>query len=168
LVAVTEVTTTYLQISSPEELRGKEPADARFAVREATVPKWEVNRFLYLHVGEAWAWTGKRKWTDARWRAYVESEKLRTFIGFMDESIAGYFELQKKGDAVEIAYFGLAPEFIGHGLGGALLTSAIETGFGWAASRVWVHTCTLDHSSALPNYLARGMRVYRTTTARRA
>ena len=164
---MSEVTTTYLHISSIEELRGKAAPDARFAVREATVPKWEVNRFLYLHVGDTWEWTGKRKWTDERWRAYAESEKLRTFIGFIDESIAGYFELQKKADAVEIAYFGLTQEFIGQGLGEAMLTSAIETGFGWGARRVWVHTCTLDHPAALSNYRARGMRVYRTTTARR-
>lgn len=164
---MTEVTTTYLELSSLGELRGKAPADARFAVREATVPKWQVNRFLYLHVGEAWGWTGKSKWPDARWQAYVESEELRTFIGFIDEAIAGYFELQKKGNHVEIAYFGLAPGFIGQGLGGALLTRAIGEAFAWGARRVWVHTCTLDHPAALQNYIARGMRVYSTSTERR-
>ena len=163
-----EVTTTYLQISSPEQLKAKAAADPRFEVREATVAKWEVNRFLYLHVGEAWRWTDKRTWSDARWQSYVGSDDLRTFIGFIDESIAGYFELEKKGTDVEIAYFGLAPEFIGQGLGGALLTSAISTAFAWDASRVWVHTCTLDHPSALQNYVARGMQIYRTSTERRA
>ena len=163
-----EVTTTYLEIGSIGELRPKAAADMRFAVREATVPKWEVNRFLYLHVGEAWEWTGKRNWPDERWQAYVASEDLRTFIGFIDETIAGYFELQKKGSEVEIAYFGLAPGFIGQGLGGALLTSAIETAFAWGAKRVWVHTCTLDHPAALSNYTARGMRVYATSAERRA
>jgi len=32
------------------------------------------------------------------------------------------------------------------------------------ASRVWVHTCTLDHPGALPNYIARGFRVYKEET----
>src|SRR4030095_14361795 len=55
--------------------------------------------------------------------------------------------------------FGLLPEFIGRGLGGPLLTSAIEEAWRTSpsASRVWVHTCNLDHPSALGNYQARGM-----------
>jgi GNAT superfamily N-acetyltransferase len=165
---VIEVTTTYLEIGALEELQRKAAADARFEVREAIVPQWQVNRFLYCSVGEQWGWTDKRTWTDERWQAYVESADLRTFIGFIDESIAGYYELQKKSNEVEIAYFGLAPEFIGHGLGGALLSSAIENAFAWGAERVWVHTCTLDHPAALRNYVARGMRVYATSTERRA
>ena len=162
-----EVTTTYLQISSIAELRGKAAAEARFIVRETTMPKWQVNRSLYLHVGEPWGWTDRRKWADERWQAYVSSESLRTFIGFIDEAITGYFELEKKGSEVEIAYFGLTSDFIGKGLGGALLTRAIEEAFGWGASRVWVHTCTLDHPAALQNYLARGMQVYATSTEKR-
>ena len=67
-----------------------------------------------------------------------------------------------QGDDVEIVYFGLLPEFIGLGLGGTLLTAAIERAFGLGAARAWVHTCSLDHPQALGNYLARGMRVYRT------
>jgi GNAT superfamily N-acetyltransferase len=60
----------------------------------------------------------------------------------------------------------LLPEFIGRGLGGALLTSAIEEA--WRMSppiyRVWVHTCDLDHPAALANYQARGMVVYKQET----
>jgi GNAT superfamily N-acetyltransferase len=66
---------------------------------------------------------------------------------------------------VEIAYFGLLPEFIGRGLGGALLTNAIEEAWsrrrGIAPMRVWVHTCNHDHPQAVANYKARGMVVYR-------
>jgi GNAT superfamily N-acetyltransferase len=61
---------------------------------------------------------------------------------------------------VEIVYFGLLPSFIGQKLGGPLLTSAIQRGWQTGASRVWVHTCDLDHPHALANYQARGMRVY--------
>jgi GNAT superfamily N-acetyltransferase len=165
---VIEVTTTYLEIGALEELKRKPAADARFEVREATVPHWQVNRFLYWFVGEQWGWTDKRTWTDERWQAYVGSADLRSFIGFIDDAIAGYYELHKTRSDVEIAYFGLAPEFIGKGLGGALLSSAIENAFAWNAARVWVHTCTLDHPAALRNYVARGMRVYASSTERRA
>jgi len=164
---VTEVTTTYLEISALAELKRKASGDDRFQVLEATVTQWQVNRFLYLFVGEKWGWSGKRTWSDARWRAYAEADDLRTFLGFVDGSVAGYYELQKKRGEVEIVCFGLTPEFIGRGIGGALLTSAIEEAFGWGASRVWVHTCTLDHPAALQNYTARGMRVYKRSTEQR-
>src|SRR5438132_6320297 len=53
--------------------------------------------------------------------------KLRTFAASYEHSLAGYYQLRRDdGGGVEIAYFGLLPEFIGRGLGGPLLTSAIE------------------------------------------
>jgi len=61
---------------------------------------------------------------------------------------------------VEIAYFGLVPQFIGRGLGGPLLTRTLEEAWKLGPNRVWVHTCTLDHVAALANYKARGMVVY--------
>jgi GNAT superfamily N-acetyltransferase len=90
---------------------------------------------------------------------------------------AGYFELEAQppsppsplpqgegGIDVEIAYFGLLPQFVGCGLGSHLLTCAIECGWKMGARRVWVHTCTLDHPQALANYQARGMRLYKEET----
>jgi GNAT superfamily N-acetyltransferase len=66
---------------------------------------------------------------------------------------------------VEIAYFGLAPKFIGRGFGGYLLSQAIKSAWKMKGTqRAWVHTCTLDHPGALRNYKARGMEVYRVAT----
>ncbi len=78
---------------------------------------------------------------------------------------AGYFELQKHADgSVEIAYFGLLPEFLGRGLGKYLLSEAVEAAWALAASRVWLHTCSLDGPAALPNYVARGFVPYKKET----
>ena len=78
---------------------------------------------------------------------------------------AGYFELEKHHDgSVEVSYFGLLPEFQGRGLGKYLLTEAAEAAWARGASRVWLHTCTLDHPGALANYLARGFRPFKTET----
>ncbi len=154
---------TYLEMKSPQELHPRRSEDTRFAIREATVRQWQFNRFLYQFIGGPWAWTDKAAWSDEEWRAYAESESLRTFVASYDGSIAGYYELMREpsGD-VEIRYFGLAPQFIGRGLGGALLTSALEEGWAWQARRVWVHTCTRDHPAAVDHYRARGMKVFRT------
>jgi GNAT superfamily N-acetyltransferase len=62
---------------------------------------------------------------------------------------------------VEIAYFGLLPEFMGRGWGKYLLSEAARQAWRAGATRVWLHTCTLDHPAALPNYLRRGFRPVR-------
>ena len=53
------------------------------------------------------------------------------------------------------------PTFIGRGLGKAMLSEAANRAWALGASRVWLHTCTLDDAAALPNYLARGFVKFR-------
>jgi GNAT superfamily N-acetyltransferase len=155
------VTITYLEMFNAGDVRPRPCPDPRFRVMEATVKQWRFNRFLYSLVGGDWHWVDKLKWSDDQWRAYAESDSLRTFPAYYDGSPAGYFELRRDEDAnVEIAYFGLSAPFIGKGLGGHLLTVALETAWTLSPGRVWVHTCSLDHPSALANYKARGMLVY--------
>ena len=125
-MAAEPLITTYLEMRSRDQLRPKR-ADARFQVREKTERDWRFNRDLYFRVGEQWDWIDKRPWTDDQWKEYAAAAELCTFAGYYDDVLAGYYELRRDTDGgVEIAYFGLLPEFIGRGLGGALLTSAIE------------------------------------------
>jgi len=157
--------TTYLEMHSPEQLRRKH-ADARFQVREQKELNWVLNRDMYFRVGEQWRWIDKRPWKDEQWKEYAALPELRTFAAYYDDVLAGYYELRQDDEGgVEIAYFGLLPEFIGRGLGGALLTSAIEEAWSGGGRivppRVWVHTCNRDHPQALANYQARGMIVYK-------
>lgn len=156
------ITTTYLEMRERGHLSPGRSGDACFRILEATVEQWEFSRFLYILVGEAWGWRDKLSWSDECWKAYVESEAITTFVGYYDGSPAGYFELSSQGKEVQIAYFGLTPRFIGKGLGGELLTRAIEEAWNLNPTRVWVHTCSLDHPAALRNYLSRGMTVYKT------
>jgi len=150
---------------SPDQLRPKRCADPHFRVAEKKERDWRFNRDCYLEVGEKWAWTDKRTWSNQQWQEYGLAPELRTFAAYDGDLLAGYYELRHdEEDGVEIAYFGLLPEFIGRGFGGALLTHAIEEA--WRSrpslSRVWVHTCTLDHPQALANYQARGMVIVKT------
>lgn len=151
----------YLEMLSPEALRPKYVSDPEFRVLETAVSQPSFNKYLYRAVGRSWQWNDKLRWTDEQWRDYVADANLRTWVAYKVGTPAGYFELQKQeGDHIEIVYFGLMPDFIGHGLGGALLTEAITQAWNWGASRVWVHTCTLDHPGALANYQARGLTLY--------
>jgi GNAT superfamily N-acetyltransferase len=163
--------TTYLEMRSPEQLRPK-PANARFEVRELKECDWRFNRELYFYVGEQWDWSDKRPWTEAQWKEYAEAPELRTFAAYYDGALAGYYELRRESEvdgcnaAIEIAYFGLLPEFVGRSLGGVLLTSAIDEAWRMLPTRVWVHTCSRDHPQALGNYQARGMTVCKVEESR--
>ena len=156
------VRTTYLEITSPHELRPARPSTIAFQLVHVEIPCPELNRFLYTAVGARWWWYSRLSWDYARWLAYLDRPDLETWIAYVSGTPAGYFELERQPDAaVELAYFGLLPRFIGKGVGGNLLTAAIARAWEMGAKRVWVHTCTLDHPQALANYQAHGFRIYR-------
>jgi GNAT superfamily N-acetyltransferase len=125
-----------------------------------------LNRQLYRDVGAMWQWTDRLTWDDSQWSQYVGRSSMNTWLGFWKGERAGYFELDSQHDGnVEIMYFGLLPEFIGRGLGGIMLTAAIQSA--WLnpdTRRVWVHTCSNDHKHALENYLKRGFQLFKTET----
>jgi len=56
----------------------------------------------------------------------------------------------------------LLEEFQNKKLGSYLLSQAIQISFKRNVNRVWVHTCSLDHKNALNNYIARGMKIFKT------
>ena len=77
----------------------------------------------------------------------------------------GFFEiiLHQDNKEIEIAYFGILEEYQNNKLGSYLLSEAIKESFNKKnIERVWLHTCSLDHKNALNNYLARGMKIFKT------
>jgi hypothetical protein len=50
------IVTTYLEISSPDQLRPKRCVDPRFQISEKKKRDWRFNRDLYLAVGRVWSW----------------------------------------------------------------------------------------------------------------
>ncbi|MFN8059845.1 MAG: GNAT family N-acetyltransferase [Vicinamibacterales bacterium] len=120
-------------------------------------PCAELNRFLYTAVGGDYHWTDCLDWTYAEWQRFVERRELHTWVGYVHDTPAGYFELEERPDrSVHILHFGLLRQFIGRGLGGQLLTEAVLRGWELLPERLCLHTNTLDGEHALANYLARG------------
>lgn len=122
-------------------------------------------RFLYGEVGRAWQWWERLQWDDARLDAHLARPEVGIFVLYRDGVPAGYLELARHDDgATEIAYFGLMPHAIGGGLGRWFLEWGLAEAWRWHGrpTRVWLHTCSLDHPAALPNYLRRGFSVTRT------
>jgi hypothetical protein len=154
-----EVTTTELEMMSPGEFQPKSLDRNDLLVKKVEIPMPVINHFFFVNVGRPWKWYSRLKWTFSDWKALVEKETTTTWIGYIKGSPFGYIELDRQDDSVEIAFFGLLPQFIGMGLGGFLLSEAIRLAWELEPKRVWVHTCTLDHKNALNNYLARGLSI---------
>lgn len=167
------VTTTYLQMQDPSQVRPARQSRVGYVLAAVARPAPEFARFLYVTVGADWTWTDRLSWWREDWQAWLARPGSETWVAWVEGAPAGYFELDSRpqpdgGAEVELAYFGLLPDFIGQGLGGALLEAAIRRGWamnddsGAAPRRVWVHTCSLDGPHALANYQARGFSIYRT------
>ena len=155
------VTRTYLQLSSRDALRG-EPLAQGFRIEHADPCPVPFFRYLYAEVGREHRWRDRLGWTDEQCAAHLAHPGISIWVLYGHGAPAGYFELNQQQDgSIEIAYLGLMRDYIGRGLGKQLLSAATERAWNLGASRVWLHTCTLDYPSALPNYLARGFVKFR-------
>jgi GNAT superfamily N-acetyltransferase len=157
-----EVTRTYLELLKPGDLVPARSGDAALRLERVERCPASFHRYLYAEVGRAYHWVDRLGWTDAESRAYLDAPGVSLWVLYCAGAPAGYFELKTYDDgSVEIAYFGLLPEFTGRGLGKHLLSEAVSRAWAQGARRVWLHTCTLDHPAALPNYVARGFRPFK-------
>ena len=172
------VTVTALEMLEPSWLSPGRAPDEPVQLTRTTHDAAATSRDCYRVVGGPWWWVDRLAWSDAQWQEWVDQpgHELWTLSVADHEhddhgagTLAGYYELVPDGDGdVLLAYFGLVPGHEGRGLGGFLLTAALRRAWELpATSRVWVHTCELDGPAALPNYLARGLRVFRTWTEHR-
>lgn len=160
------VTRTYLELATPQAFR---PAFGSFPdVRLERVPDPppQLYRECYRTVGEAYHWRDRWDWTDAEIGAHLAQPEITLFVAYRGRALAGWYELRRVPDegSVEVAYFGIVRAEFGHGFGKHLLSCAVRDAWAMAPKRVWLHTCTLDHPNAVPNYTARGFVPYRTET----
>ena len=154
---------TYLELVSHDAFRAPTPLASAPPVERAPPGDVALFRRLYREVGGPWHWRDRDAWTDATLEAHLRHPGVSVWVMREGDALAGFFELRDAGEeGVEIVYFGLHPAFVGRGLGGHLLARAVEAAWGLGAGRVFLNTCTLDAPAAMPNYLARGFRPFRT------
>lgn len=159
-----EVTTWYLEMTDPAQFRPVWINNPDLNVIQAKIPCPEFSRFLYNSVGGNWYWLGRLDWTYEKWLTYLNRPEVQTWVAYLRGTPAGYIELESQPEgAIEIAYFGLLPQFIGQRIGGHLLSVGLQQAWAQDPRRVWVHTCDLDGPYALKNYQARGFSLYQTT-----
>jgi GNAT superfamily N-acetyltransferase len=156
-------TRTYLEMRDPAQLCHARLPDAPWRVERMLDCAPVFWRFLYSEIGREHHWVDRLPWSADDVTAYLADPDVTIWLLSVWGSPAGYFELRRDGqDGIEIAYFGLFTHFHGRGLGGHFLTRATQEAWHAGARRVWLHTNTFDHHSALPNYLKRGFTVFKT------
>ena len=163
-----EVQRNYLEINSIEDLnKGTDPQD-EYSLNLLEPKNFQLNKFFYKNIGKKHKWIDRLVWTENQWMDYVSSEKVKTYVLKYKGDLVGFFELifHSEENEVEIAYFGILEEYQNKKLGSYLLSQAIQKSFKRDINRVWVHTCSLDHKNALNNYIARGMKIFKTETIR--
>jgi GNAT superfamily N-acetyltransferase len=160
-VPVVDVKVYYLEMLSHRHNAVSPPREG-FAVIHAKKPAVAYYRFLYHTVGKEYHWYSRGKLSDAELAATVQHPLNEVHVLHVDGVPAGFAELdRRRGGEIELVQFGLMPEFIGQGLGRHFLQWTIDKAWSYRPRRFWLHTCTLDHPAALPNYLKAGFVVYK-------
>ncbi len=141
------------------------PSGHKVALVRAERPTVSFYRYLYNTIGEDWLWWERRALSDAELAAVIHHPNVEIFVLYIDGVPAGFSELDLRIEAeVELAYFGLIPEFIGRGLGRYLLGWTIDEAWQRTPERVWLHTCNFDHPKAIATYQKAGFAPYKQET----
>jgi len=163
-----EVQRNYLEINTIQDLNEAIKPNGDYSLNLLEPINFQLNKFFYKNIGKKHKWIDRLVWADTQWIDYVSNKNVKTYVFKFKDDLAGFFELISHGEKkeVEIAYFGLLEEFQNKKLGSYLLSQAIQRSFKGSIDRVWLHTCSLDHKNALSNYIARGMKIFKTETIR--
>jgi len=161
-----EVKRNYLEINSLKDLKEIKEISKDYSLEILNPTNFQLNKFFYKNVGKKHQWVDRLVWSETQWIDYVSSKNVKTYIFKYNKDLAGFFELisHTENKETEIAYFGLLEEFQNKKLGSYLLSEAIKISLTKNTKRVWLHTCSLDHKNALNNYIARGMKIFKTET----
>lgn len=151
-----DVAVYYLEMLAPTQRVVAAPRDGLSVlnIRSPTVPYY---RELYDAVGHDFHWLSRRKLSDEALAAIIGDPRDELHVLHVDGKPAGFAELDRRqADEIELVQFGLLPAFIGQGLGKWFLQWTIDKAWTYRPKRLWLHTCSLDHAAALPNYLKAG------------
>ncbi|TCS64106.1 GNAT family N-acetyltransferase [Varunaivibrio sulfuroxidans] len=160
-----ESTITYLEMTkrplSPTPRPSNTAPGERLSLMRALRPTVSFYRFLYGTVGAPWLWYERLLLDDHTLARTIQNDDVEIYVLYLGGVPAGYSELDARDPQdIELAYFGLMPEFIGRGLGRFFLRWTIDQAWTHAPRRFWVHTCTQDHPSAVGLYQKEGFVPY--------
>lgn len=156
------VTVTYLEMRERPSLPPVPAPAIRHALMRAERPPVHFYRYLYDIVGRDWHWVDRKRLGDEQLLSIIHDEEVEIYVLYAEGVPAGFAELdfRKFPEVVDLAFFGLVPDFIGRRIGPWLLRWAVDEMWRREPERITVNTCTLDHPGALPMYQRAGFRPY--------
>tara|TARA_Y100001960_G_scaffold326679_1_gene411506 strand:+ start:101 stop:652 length:552 start_codon:yes stop_codon:yes gene_type:complete len=156
-----ETTVTYLEMFSLPERAPIPAPPMKLALLKLEGPTTGYYLYLYDAVGSDWTWVNRKHMNTDELAEIIQSELVEIYVLYAGGMPAGYVELDRRSKPqIELAYFGLVPEFIGRGLGQYFLDWAIRKAWSYGPERIWLNTCTEDHPRALPLYQRFGFQAY--------
>ena len=123
-------------------------------------PDPEKYRVLFRRVGEPWLWFSRLAMADSDLTRIIQDPQVEVYAIVDRGGIeVGLLELDRREPPdTEIKFFALVPELTGKGHGRWLMANALNLAWSKGTECVWLHTCTLDHPSALGFYIACGFK----------
>lgn len=153
-----QVATIVTMLEMTERPRPRPLPDAALRLVRWERPGADKYRALFRRVGARWLWFSRLVMDDATLGAIIHDTRVEIYAAVDRAGVeVGMLELDfRVAGACEIGYFALVPELTGKGLGRWLMAQALALGWRGGVTRVWLHTCTLDHPGALGFYRAQG------------
>lgn len=152
---------TYLEMRTPPTA-ALTPTTSEFVVRRVVRPDQAWYRKLYREIGEPWLWFSRLRLSDDELRALLDDPAIDVFALSHTGVDQGLLEFDRRHfPDIELSFFGVMPALIGKGAGRALLQHCLPLAWEKGPQRVWLHTCTSDHSGALAFYLKFGFVPYK-------
>ena len=156
-----DVTITYLeQIQRPNLPQPAKPPRRKLALLRAENAPVHFYRYLYRLVGDPYHWVSRRRMEDAEIAEIIHHPDVYLYVLYVDGAPAGMAEVDERDvEASDLKFFGLAPDFTGHGFGRYFLTNILDLAWAHAPKKLRLETCSLDHPAALPLYQKAGFKV---------
>jgi GNAT superfamily N-acetyltransferase len=134
-------------------------------------PAWRLERLespdlaryrdVFHRVGDEYLWTLRLLMTDQELAQYLADPGVEIYLLVTPDGDQGILELDFRiENECEIALFGVAVPLQGSGAGRWLMNRALDMAWSRPIARFWLHTCTLDHPSALAFYQRTGFTPY--------
>jgi GNAT superfamily N-acetyltransferase len=133
-----------------------------WTLRRVETPDLDWFRDLYRRIGEQWLWFSRLRMSDAELAAVIQSPSAELHALAQSDRDEGVLHLDfSKSGLCEISLFGVTAKLVDGGAGRWLMNRALELVWSRPVTRVWLHTCSFDHPSALAFYQRSGFRAFR-------
>jgi GNAT superfamily N-acetyltransferase len=151
---------THLEMTARSPHRADPPGAWTLRKVDAAALPWY--RDLHRRVGEEWLWFSRLRMADAELAAIIHAAGIEVHALVVDGRDEGLLELDfREPGQCELVYFGVTARLIGTGAARFLMNRALERAWSRDVRRVWVHTCTFDHPSAVAFYQRSGFHPFR-------